>query len=90
MLVYKLIEATPMPGTIDSNEAKAKLPEILHHVEAGEAFTITHRGKPIADVIPSRASDRLKVKAAITNILNAKKHKMSDVVLTELKESGRK
>ncbi|MFC3114179.1 type II toxin-antitoxin system Phd/YefM family antitoxin [Cellvibrio fontiphilus] len=75
---------------IGSYEAKTKLPEILRRVEAGEAFTITNRGKPIADVIPSRASDRLKTEAAIATILKAKKHKISDVVLTELKESGRK
>lgn len=90
MLVHTLIEATPMPETIDSNEAKAKLPEILRRVEAGEAFIIKNRGKPIADVIPSRASDRLKAKAAITNILKAKKHKMSDSLLVELKAAGRK
>lgn len=79
-----------MPETIDSNEAKAKLPEILRRVEAGEAFTITHRGKPIADVILSRASDRIKTVAAIFNILKAKKHKMSDSLLVELKAAGRK
>ncbi|MBV1919111.1 MAG: type II toxin-antitoxin system prevent-host-death family antitoxin, partial [Pseudomonadales bacterium] len=50
---------------IGSYEAKTKLPEILRRVEAGEAFTITNRGKPIADVIPSRSSDRLKAEAAI-------------------------
>jgi prevent-host-death family protein len=75
---------------IGSYEAKTKLPEILRRVEAGEAFTITNRGKPIADVIPSRASDRLKTEAAIATILKAKKHKISDTVLTELRESGRK
>lgn len=75
---------------IGSNEAKTKLPEILRRVEAGESFTITNRGKPIADVIPSRASDRLKTEAAISTILKAKKHKMSDAVLDQLKEPGRK
>lgn len=90
MLVHTLIEATPMPQTVDSNEAKAKLSEILRRVEAGEAFTVTNRGKPIADVIPNPASDRLKAKAAITNILKAKKHKMSDSLLVELKAAGRK
>lgn len=79
-----------MPETNDSHEAKAKLPEILRRVEAGEAFTITHRGKPIADVVASHVGDRLKVKAAITSILKAKKHKVSDSVLAELKVAGRK
>ena len=75
---------------IGSYEAKTKLPEILRRVEAGEAFTITNRGKPIADVIPSRSSNRLKTQAAISNILRAKKHKISDDALSALKESGRK
>lgn len=79
-----------MHEEIGSYEAKTKLPEILRRVEAGEAFTITNRGKPIADVIPSRSSDRLKADTAIANILKAKKHKVTDKVLDELRESGRK
>lgn len=75
---------------IGSYEAKTKLPEILRRVEAGEAFTITNRGKAVADVIPSRASDKLKTKAAIATILKSKKHKMNDEVLDQLKGSGRK
>jgi len=79
-----------MLDEIGSYEAKTKLPEILRRVEAGEAFTITNRGKPIADIIPSRSSDRLKTQAAIANILKYKRHKVSDDTLSELKESGRK
>ena len=75
---------------IGSYDAKTKLPEILRRVVAGEAFTITNRGKPIADLIPSRSSDRFKAEAAIANILKAKKHKVSDEKLDELKDSGRK
>lgn len=75
---------------IGSYEAKTKLPEILRRVESGEAFTITNRGKPIADVIPSRSSARLKTEAAIANILKAKKHKTTSNELDELKSDGRK
>ncbi len=75
---------------IGSYEAKTKLPEILRRVEAGEAFTVTNRGKPVADIIPSRASNRLKTESAISNILKSKKHLVSNDVLSELKESGRK
>lgn len=75
---------------IGSYEAKTKLPEILRRVEAGEAFTITNRGKPIADVIPSRSSDQLKVDAAIANILKAKKHTLADEQLDDLRSEGRK
>ncbi|MFA7680426.1 MAG: type II toxin-antitoxin system prevent-host-death family antitoxin [Pigmentiphaga sp.] len=79
-----------MPEKIGSYEAKTKLPEILRRVEAGEAFTITNRGKAIADLIPSRASDKLKTKAAIATILESRKHKVSDDVLDQLKQAGRK
>ncbi len=75
---------------IGSYDAKTKLPEILRRVETGEAFTITNRGKPIADLIPSRAAGHLKTKAAIKNILKAKKHRVSDKFLNGLKGDGRK
>ncbi len=74
---------------IGSYDAKTKLPEILRRVEAGESFTITNRGKPVADVIPSRSDSHLKIQAAIDNILAAQKHSISDKALAELKELGR-
>lgn len=74
---------------IGSYDAKTKLPEILRRVEAGESFTITNRGKPIADMIPSQTDNRLKVQAAIDNILTSKKHSVSDETLTELRNTGR-
>jgi prevent-host-death family protein len=79
-----------MHEEIGSYEAKTKLPEILRRVEAGEAFTITNRGKPIADVIPSRSSNQLKVRVAIGNILKARKHAVTDEILMELKGAGRR
>lgn len=75
---------------IGSYDAKTKLPELLRRVEAGESFTITNRGKPIADVVPSRTNSHLKAQAAIDNILAARKHPVSDEHLAELKEDGRK
>ncbi|VAW59758.1 hypothetical protein MNBD_GAMMA11-1166 [hydrothermal vent metagenome] len=75
---------------IGSYDAKTKLPEILRRVQSGEAFTITNRGRPVADIVPSRSGDQQKTEAAINNILKAKKHKISDEVLDELRQSGRK
>ncbi len=75
---------------IGSYDAKTKLPEILRRVEAGESFTITNRGRPIADLVPSRSGRRLKSQAAISNILKAKKHQTSNQSLSELKENGRR
>lgn len=79
-----------MSQEIGSYDAKTKLPEILRRVEAGESFTITNRGKPIADIIPTRGADNLKTQNAINNILSAKKHMMSDDDLLALKNRGRK
>jgi len=79
-----------MAERIGSYDAKTKLPEILRRVENGETFTITNRGKPIADLTPSRQSERLKTQAAIDNILSAKKYKTTTRELEKLKESGRK
>ena len=75
---------------IGSYDAKTKLPEILRRVEAGEAFTITNRGKPIADLIPSRAKSRLKAEAAINNLLQMKKPVVSDADLKAMREEGRR
>jgi len=75
---------------IGSYDAKTKLPEILRRVEAGESFTITNRGKPVADVVPSRAGSQLKAQSAINNILAAKKHIISDEIMADFKEAGRK
>lgn len=78
-----------MPVEIGSYEAKTKLPEILRRVEAGEAFTITNRGRAVADVVPSKLNSQKLTQTAINNILAAKKHVVSDTDLVDLKESGR-
>ncbi len=75
---------------VGSYDAKTKLPEILRRVEAGESFTITNRGKPIADLVPSRSTSKLRCKTAIANIKKAKQHEVSDSELKEMLESGRK
>ena len=75
---------------IGSFDAKTKLPEILRRVAAGESFTITNRGKPVADVLPSRSINRSKTQVAIENIMAARKHIISDQGLAELRNEGRK
>lgn len=79
-----------MHEEIGSYDAKTKLPEILRRVEAGATFTITNRGKAIADLIPSKSSSREKAKQAIDNLLKMAKKTVPDDVLRSLKDSGRK
>lgn len=41
---------------IGAYEAKTRLPELLKQVKAGKRFTITNRGKAVADLVPSRST----------------------------------
>ena len=79
-----------MQNEIGSYDAKTRLPEILRRVESGEKFVITNRGKPIADLIPSRESSQVRIEAAIRNIMRELKSSMTDEELKQLKDAGRK
>ena len=80
-----------MSTEIGSYDAKTRLPEILRMVERGESFTITNRGRPIADLVPSRAAEKLRAKNAINNIRKAAgKYRVTNAELNELKDKGRK
>lgn len=79
-----------MVREVGSYYAKTKLPELLRQVEAGESFTITNRGRAIADIVPSQTGNRLRAKSAVENILGAKKHVVSDAALAQLRQTGRK
>ena len=79
-----------MNNEIGSYDAKTKLPEILRRVQSGETFTITNRGKAIAELRPSQEHDQVKIQATISNILKMKKTFISDDQLVALKNHGRK
>jgi len=59
-----------MKTEIGSYEAKTKLPELLRQVKAGKSFTITNRGKAIADLVPS-AGAKIEDKRAAAAKLKA-------------------
>ena len=59
-----------MKTEIDSHEAKTKIPELLQQVKAGKDFTITTRGKAIADLVPS-AGARVRDTVAAAGKLKA-------------------
>lgn len=77
-----------MKNEIGACDARTRLPEILRRVESGEVFTITKRGKPIADLTPSRSSSRMNTETAIRNILGAQKQAITDETLQDLKQAG--
>jgi len=54
-----------MDVNIGAFEAKAQLSRLLRAVEQGERFTITVRGRPVADLVPHRAESAQGVAAAV-------------------------
>jgi prevent-host-death family protein len=44
-----------MTRTITATEANQRFSEILRQVNAGDSFTVTSRGKPVAEITPPRA-----------------------------------
>lgn len=50
---------------IGLDEAKTKLPELLRNVQAGNRYTITLRGEPVADLVPAEGSKQADAAAAV-------------------------
>jgi prevent-host-death family protein len=59
-----------MFSEIGAYDAKTKLPELLREVQNGKRFTITHRGKPVADLVPCASASTQDHSAAIQDMLN--------------------
>ena len=54
-----------MKTTVGINEAKTQLAALLREVAAGKRFTITNRGKPVAELGPPTPEKKPDAKAAI-------------------------
>ena len=54
---------------IGAFEAKTKLSEILRKVDKGERFTITVRGRAVADVVPTQARNQRAIDEAVEQLL---------------------
>ena len=50
---------------IGSYDAKTKLPELLREVQAGRRYTITLRGKPVAELVPVGRAGRGEIREAV-------------------------
>ena len=96
-----LFKSTSLPTSLDEDmslnieigayEAKTKLPELLRQVQAGKRFTITNRGKAIAELVPTQADRPRDSAAAIDRFLAFKKaHPVrGNAVVRALIEEGR-
>ncbi|MBS0350923.1 MAG: type II toxin-antitoxin system prevent-host-death family antitoxin [Proteobacteria bacterium] len=77
---------------IGSFNAKARLSELLQAVKRGQRFTITLRGRPVADLVPSGSA--VAPADVLTAVENMQKiHKISGVSMETIREwvtEGRK
>jgi len=76
---------------IGAFDAKTRLSEILRKVDQGERFTITVRGRAVADVVPTRVRNQQAVEAAVEALIHFPRIEgvSGDTVLEWIRE-GRK
>ena len=60
----------PMNIEIGSYEAKTKLPELLRSIKSGNRYTITLRGKAVADLVPAQGNRHSEAVAAVDDMLS--------------------
>ena len=54
---------------INIHDAKTHLSELLQRVKRGEEFLICRNGEPIADLVPHRKWNRLKVDSFLSKVV---------------------
>ncbi|AMP02587.1 type II toxin-antitoxin system Phd/YefM family antitoxin [Collimonas pratensis] len=76
---------------IGAFDAKAKLSELLRGVGHGQRYTITVRGKPVADLVPSETSAHTEAQAAVAAMQAFKKITgVSNEDVSEMISEGRR
>jgi len=80
-----------MNHEIGSYEAKTKLPELLRGIQAGNRYTITLRGEPVAALIPAEEKQNTDAVIAVKQMLAFMKSSTSnaEVDIKALIEEGR-
>ncbi len=76
--------------SVGASEAKAHLSRLLRRVAAGEEFTITRRGVPVATLVPVVAEQKPDVHAAIAALRQLRKgHTLGGLRIRDMIEQGR-
>jgi len=68
-----------MNPEIGAYDAKTKLPELLREVREGHRYTITHRGKAVAELVPIARAGEDEVREAIAAMRSLPRIKGVDV-----------
>jgi prevent-host-death family protein len=71
-------------------EAKTKLPELLKQVQQGERITITNRGQPVADLVPSASHAAQQTSEAIIAIKAMRTATIDRAQFSEMRLRGRR
>ena len=71
-------------------QAKTRLAELIKSVRRGERVTITNRGEPVADLVPSVAHARRQTEEAIAAIKAARSGRIDQARFDEMRRRGRR
>lgn len=71
-------------------EAKTKLPDLIKQVQRGERVTITNRGEPVADLVPSASRAAQQTRAAIIAIKTMRSARINQEQFSEMRQRGRR
>jgi antitoxin (DNA-binding transcriptional repressor) of toxin-antitoxin stability system len=76
---------------IGSYEAKTKLPELLRGIQAGNRYTITLRGSPVAELVPPQGGKDGDAVAAVKQmrLLMTTNAPISGIIVKALINEGR-
>lgn len=71
-------------------EAKTKLPDLIKQVQQGERVTITNRGEPVADLVPSASRVAQQTMEAIEAIKAMRTGTIDQAQFVEMRQRGRR
>ena len=71
-------------------EAKTKLPYLIKQVQRGERVTITNRGQPVADLVPSASRAAQQTQEAIIAIKAMRTATIDQEQFSEMRLRGRR
>ncbi|TGL32325.1 type II toxin-antitoxin system Phd/YefM family antitoxin [Leptospira koniambonensis] len=76
--------------SVSAFQAKTHLSELLKKVQSGEVFVITHRGKPIAKLVPFSEEIEFDSKEGLNTLKKIRASISSKVNIKEFINEGRK
>lgn len=71
-------------------EAKTKLADLIKQVQQGERITITNRGEPVADIVPSKKRTEQQAADAIDAIKTMRLGIINQQQFNEMRLKGRR